>query len=390
MTPSSMTLLGARCWDGDAWIDAPIHLQGGLVVERPARDGVVVDLRDQDATVLPGLVDAHTHLGIPPLHPNAAGMTDVALDDVMLQSARIHIKAGVTTVRDLGELRGRNHVWAERQHASDWTGPRIVQYGTPLTVTDGHCAWMGHACDGPDAAGQAARRELELGADGVKLMVSGGLSSRGTDARGLLMDAASIEAACDVARNRSAPVAAHVMGGPGLQTAARMGVTSIEHGYWMSREDADVMAAHGVTWVPTMTVPWLVAERVPFGDATPSEAMAQLAREAREAQHASVQHALAAGLHIVAGTDYAPGTLADEIRLMSEAGVPTDDALRAATSSAATLLRLEDVGHLRTGAQADVFVVQGDPRRDIRVLTRPMMVIRGGVVVHDERANATA
>jgi imidazolonepropionase-like amidohydrolase len=184
------------------------------------------------------------------------------------------------------------------------------------------------------------------------------------------------------------PVAAHAVAGPGVRAAVAAGVDSLEHGYALDDATISAMVERGTAYVPTRTVVYLVAEGVAVDGVRPPAGAQANARWA-EAVHAdSLRRAYAAGVTIVAGTDYRHGALPLEIELLVAAGVAPVDALRAATGSAARLLRRADLGSLAIGARADLLVLRGDPLRGrsqgepLRAaLGEALLVVLGGRVV---------
>lgn len=358
-----------------------LHLDGDAIVASGRPDATRIDLSDRDVTLLPGLIDAHVHLAI--------SHTDLAEQHLphalhalrMASNARRQLRAGVTTVRDLGARDGLDLQLREAFAQGLALGPRYQVSGTPLVAVAGHAAFMGR----PVADAAAARREaaalIEQGVDWLKLMVTGGLSTAdaGPDAQQLPGEV--IAAVVEVAHAAGVRVAAHAVAGPGVRAAVEAGVDTLEHGYWLDDATIAAMRERGTVLVPTRTVVRLVAEGVTMDGVRPPPRVQETARRA-EAVHAdTVRRAFEAGVTIVAGTDYGHGTLPLEVALLAATGMGPLAALRAATSDAARALRRPDLGTLTPGARADLLVVRGDPTREASALREPLLVIQRGRVL---------
>lgn len=394
--PTLAIVTDAR-WDGPDETSPPsagpvvTWIREGRIVD-PDRDDVAsssaerIDLsgggRGGPVTALPGLIDAHVHLAIPGPGPAAQELPAGLLMLHMLRHAGRQRRAGVTTLRDLGARDGVDLQWRRALREGLADGPRIRVSGRPIVAVGGHCAWMGHQVSGPDAARDAARREIAAGVDALKVMVTGGLTTPGTDPRTAQLTRAEIDAVVEVARNAGVTVAAHAQGGPGVRAAVEAGVDSLEHGLWLDDDDVAAMLRHGTVYVPTMSAVRLLADGVEVGGVAPSAEARAKASEAASVHAGSVMRAYRAGVPIVAGTDYVHGSLPFELQLLTEAGVPPVVALEAATSAAAALLRLPHLGRLTAGAAADLTVVGGDPTADIEAMRDVRLVVQGGRVVH--------
>jgi|SRR6056297_792465 len=394
--PTLAIVTDAR-WDGSGETSPPsagpvvTWLRGNRIVDPrrvdPTSSSVErIDLSSSGhvgaVTALPGLIDAHVHLAIPAPGPAAQDLPEGLLMLHMLRHAERHRRAGVTTLRDLGARNGVDLQWRSALREGLADGPRIRVSGRPIVAIGGHCAWMGHQVSGPDAAREAARREIAAGVDTLKMMVTGGLTTPGTDPRTMQLTRDEIDAVVEVARSAGVPVAAHAQGGPGVRAAVEAGVDSLEHGLWLDDDDVDAMLRHGTRYVPTMSAVRLLADGVEVGGVVPSPATRRKASEAVTVHAGSVMRAYRAGVPIVAGTDYVHGSLPFELQLLTEAGVPPVVALEAATSAAAALLRIPELGRVTAGAAADLTVVGGDPTADIGAMRDVRLVVQDGRVVH--------
>ena len=358
-----------------------LHLDGDAIVARGRRGAARIDLSDRHVTLLPGLIDAHVHLAI--------SHTDLAEQRLphalhalrMAHNALRHLRAGVTTVRDLGARDGLDLQLREAFAQGIAIGPRYQVSGTPLVAVGGHAAFMGREVADERAARREAEALIERGVDWLKLMVTGGLSTPDAGPDALQLPRALIDAVVDVAHAAGVPVAAHAVAGPGVRAAVEAGVDSLEHGYWLDDDTIDAMRERGTVLVPTRTVVRLVSEGVSIAGVRPPARAQETARRAEAVHAATVRRAFDAGVTIVAGTDYGHGMLPEEVALLAATGMGPLAALRAATSDAARLLGRSDLGSLAPGARADLLVVRGDPTRDPRALRDVLLVIQRGCVL---------
>lgn len=336
-------------------------------------------------TVTPGLIDAHVHLcfdGSADFAAEAREMGSVAAATVKaVRNAAITLRHGVTTVRDLGG-RGDAAIWVGRAvDAGRLPGPRILAAGQALTVTGGHGhnVALAREVDGPDEVRRAVREEIRAGARVIKLMATGGVLTPGIAADFTAFTPEELEAAVDEAHARGRTVAAHAIGAAGILRAVEAGVDSIEHGTMLTAEGARLMKERGTYHVPTLSALLGMVEHPDEVPAYAVEKATALLDRAREALRRSVR----AGVRIACGTDagtpFNPhGSAPLEIVRMVEWGLPAPAALRAATSVAAELLRLPDVGVVRPGAVADLCVYEADPLEDARAVLAPVTVLRAG------------
>lgn len=342
----------------------------------------VVDLAGR--TVMPGFIDCHVHLSMDALAaPVALGTRRAQLVGLMTASknALRSLHGGVTTVRDCGTPGEID--FALREAAADGLciTPRLVLSGRALCMTGGH-GWqlLGLEVDGPDAARRAARAQLKAGADNVKLIATGGILTQGTEIGSPQLTVAEMRAAVEEAHNAGKIAAAHAHGTQGIKNAARAGVDSIEHAYFIDPEGIDLMLEHGTTLVATSAA---VRNVVHHGTAAgiPEHSVAK-ARSAIEAHVAGFKAAHRAGVKLAMGTDSGVpftghGNNLDELAYLVEMGLAPLEAIRVATLDSARMLKLEGkVGSLEAGKLADLVVVDGDPLADIAILREPSRIRR--------------
>jgi imidazolonepropionase-like amidohydrolase len=303
---------------------------------------------------------------------------------------RATLRAGVTTVRDLGAPDGIALSLADEVERGELSGPRILAAGRPVCAIGGHGhTFMSVEITGPDAAAAAAREQLAAGARVIKVMATGGMMTPGQVAGQQQLTVHEMRAVVTVARAAGVPVAAHSEGIEGTLAAIEAGVSSIEHGHGLDALAVERMRAGGVALVPTLLSDAAIL-RHGTSSGIPDFVVAACERLAASLLP-GVRAAIAAGVAIVAGNDGgAPlvdqGDMVSELELYVEQGMSPVAALDAATAGAARLFGLPDVGRLDVGCVADLLLVAGDPVTDISALRAPRMVIARGAVVDGPRA----
>jgi imidazolonepropionase-like amidohydrolase len=409
--PTRFTVLtAARLLDGSGAPpreDAALLLEGDRVAalgrrgEVRAPDGASAHAVDYgDATLLPGLVDAHTHLVAP---GDGTLGDDVARedDDILLlqaaKNARILLHSGVTTLRENGAKGRVAFALREGVRRRLAPGPRMVICGRPITITGGHMGYFGSEADGVDAVRAEVRKLLKEGADYIKIVATGG-STRTSDPNRASYTVAELEAIVDEAHRHGRLTAAHCTAAQGVQNCLDAGVDMIIHcifnepdGTYRYRPDLVERLVAARAWVnPTLYVQRAGIERLEEarareGTLTPALA-AQLDRQRRalDVRIEAVGRMAAAGVRMTAGSDspwgwYAPGEFVREIMMLAEAGLSYGDAIAAATAGAAESIGAGGVaGRLAPGRPADVLVVRGDPTRDLAALWDVLDVWQAG------------
>jgi imidazolonepropionase-like amidohydrolase len=367
--------------DGDAAPGAPAGgVQGRDQPPGPAADGArVVDLGGR--TVLPGLVNVHVHLaleGEPDPAATAARQRGARGAARILRNAERTLRAGVTTVRDLG---APDHAVLELR---DELGPRVLAAGRCITMTGGHGHFLGVEADGPVEVARAVRRELRAGADVVKLIASGGVLTPGTTPGAASFTPAELAAGIEEAHKAGRRAAAHAIGTQAIKNALAAGVDTVEHGSYLDEEALALLRARGATLVSTLSAYHQVVAHGRAGG-IPAAAVDR-AEAAIEANTRSFQAAVRAGVRVAVGTDagtpFNPhGGIALELALIVEAGLTPAAALLAATRDAALALGREaEIGTVEPGKCADLVVVDGDPLTTIADVARVAAVVRGGTL----------
>jgi imidazolonepropionase-like amidohydrolase len=333
--------------------------------------------------VAPGLIDAHVHVmmdGRPDV-ATAVADSDFTASYRAASNLEAAVAAGVTTVRDLGS-RGTLALDAGEAVADGkFDGPRVLACGRNVIMTGGHGNWFGREADGPAEVRKAAREQLKAGADVLKCMATGGVLTEGAVTGAPELTPEELAAFTDAAAPTDTPTAAHAHGEAGIKNAVEAGISSVEHGTFMDREAAEMMADRGTYWVPTASaLRGIVEHGVEAG--IPEDAVAK-AEDAADRFDDAWDHALAADVPIAMGTD--AGTpfnffedIPRELAYMVEHGLSPEAALEAATVNAADLLGLDDVGRVEDGYRADLLVLDADPTEDVEAWQEPEAVFAAG------------
>src|SRR5437868_3433296 len=377
-----------------------IVIEGGRI--REVRDGrasvpgaEVVDL--SEFTVLPGLIDCHTHVTMQIgrdqllnslIHRNA----DLALTASVY--ARRTLLAGFTTIRDLGSSGFVDISLRDAINSGTISGPRMFAATRLIGIIGGHGDTGGIREDllpdpdyrsgiitGPEDGARAVRYAVKYGADVIKIAATGGVLSLADSGSGQQLTLAEMKAIVDAAHLLDRKVAAHAHGAAGIKDALRAGVSSIEHGSYLDDEAISLFKQHGAYLVPTIIAGKTVENAAKIPGFFPPAIQAKAATIGPLIQNAFAR-AYKGGVKIAFGTDagvYPHGQNAKEFEYMVEAGMPPMEAILAATRSAADLLdQSANVGSVQRGRYADLIAVRGDPVTDIKLLQNVSFVMKAG------------
>jgi imidazolonepropionase-like amidohydrolase len=365
-----------------------------------------------DATLLPGFIDAHTHLTGNYREDYARAALDglqkpipeMALDASV--NARVTLMAGITTVRDVGS---GNYLDVGLRNAINRgivPGPRMLVAVHAIGATGGHCDETGYRAgvfgketgpeegviNGADQARQAVRLAHKYGATIIKTCATGGVLSLADAVDTPQLTQEELNAIVDEAHALKLKTAAHAHGAEGAKRAIRAGIDSIEHGSFLDDEALNLMKQRGTYYVPTLMAAQGLNEQMAKGVAIPPPILVK-ANAAIAAIHQTFQKALAMGIKVGLGTDaavYPHGRNPEEFHQMVDLGMKPIDALRAGTSADAELLGLADkIGTLEPGKLADVVAVPGDPMENIRATEHVFFVMKEGVIYKNDRGAGT-
>jgi imidazolonepropionase-like amidohydrolase len=409
---NTYVLRSARLFDGtsDTLLEpGVIVVSNGMIQSVGSRavpsGGAVIDLGD--ATLLPGFIDAHTHL-TDDFNPDYNGARLLGLERPVSEkairatvNARKTLLAGFTTVRDLGSSDFIDVGLRNAIDANLVPGPRMLVSVHALGSTGGHCDdgagfrfGIFHesrpedgVINSPAEARYAVRFNIKYGADIIKTCASGGVLSPTDDVDAPQLSQAELDALVEEAHALRRKTAAHAHGAEAAKRAIRAGIDSIEHGTFLDEEALRMMHDRNVFLVPTL------ATRIGLAESKfPPLVEAKAARAVKQ-QDTMVKLALSLGVKIALGTDaavYPHGDNAVEFVLMAADGMTPAQSLRAGTSSAAQLLGLQDkLGALKPGMTADIVAVPGNPIADIKVVQSVIFVMKNGVIFKNERGAAS-
>ncbi len=367
-------------------------------VEGEAGD-TVLDLKN--STVLPGLMDMHTHLTSQGSQDSYNEVFRLDPADYAYRSvnyARRTLLAGFTTVRNVGDRDNLSINLRNAINAGVIPGPRIFSAGISLATTGGHADRTNGrnqelrgdpgpkegVVNGPADAAKAVRQRYKDGADLIKITATGGVLSLAKNGQNPQFTEAELRAIVETAKDYDFHVAAHAHGAEGMKRAIRAGVRSIEHGTYMDDEVIELMKQHGTFYVPTILAGHFVAEKAKIDGFYPEVVRPKAAAIGPLIQE-TFSRAYKAGVKIAFGTDcgVSPhGGNAEEFVYMVAGGMPPMEAIQAATVTAAELLNIQDrLGAIAPGKIADLIAVDGDPLADISLLQHVSFVMKDGMVV---------
>jgi imidazolonepropionase-like amidohydrolase len=353
-----------------------------------------------NATCLPGLIDVHTHLTLDPSNNGYAGLgISVPRETVTgVKNARLTLRAGFTTVRNVGANGFTDVALRDGIDAGEIEGPRMRVSGPPLSITGGHCDnnllpseyhyKAEGVADGPWAARAKVRETAKYGADVIKVCASGGVLSKGDQPGTPQFTFEELQAIAEEAHKLGRKVAAHAHGTLSIKDSIRAGIDSIEHSSLIDDEGIALAKEHGTYLVfDIYNDDYILQEGAKAGMLPESiEKEKKIGRLQRE----NFRHAFQSGAKMAFGTDagvYPHGDNARQFGKMVEWGMKPLDAIQAATINAADLLGWPDrIGALETGHYADLVAVNGDPTSDVRLLESVKFVMKGGTIVRNDLA----
>lgn len=351
-----------------------------------------------DATLLPGLIDMHTHLTF---DLNSLGYPGLGISTARealhgARNAKRTLEAGFTTVRNLGAFDYSDIALRDAINDGDVIGPRIVASGPALGITGGHCdenllppAFHFEAAgvaDGIEAVQHKVREVIKYGADVIKICATGGVLSKGDDPNASQYTLEEMKAIVTDAHRLGRKVAAHAHGAEGVRWASEAGVDSIEHGHLMDDAAIATLKKNGTYLVPTLFLGEYMEKNMDRSDVP--EYSKQKMRDVIASMRKNTGKAFAAGVKVAFGTDaavYPHGLNAGEFHVYVQLGMTPLAAIQTATINASDLLGPKfSVGSLEPGKFADVVAVDGDPTKDVTILEHVKFVMKGGAVYKNE------
>jgi imidazolonepropionase-like amidohydrolase len=348
------------------------------------------------STVMPGLMDVHTHLTMATNFDPYFELTMTPGKEAIIgvENAKVTLEAGFTTVRNVGANDFTDVALRDEINAGHIPGPHMQVSGPALGITGGHMDEnllpyeyhvSGQAvADGIPAVQHMVRQNIKYGADLIKIGASGGVLSKGDDPQASQYTLEEMQAIVADAHRLGRKVAAHAHGAQAIAFATEAGVDSIEHGSYINDEDIKLMKQHGTYLVPTA---YLVDWMKQYGHLP--DLYQQKMTDVGNAMKANQKHAIAAGVKVALGTDaavYPHGLNAHELDVyVNQYGMTPLAAIQTATLNAADLMGWTDrTGSLDPGKWADLIAVDGDPLKDVRILQHVPFVMKSGVVYKDE------
>jgi imidazolonepropionase-like amidohydrolase len=389
---------------GDILPDRAIVIEGDKIVSvgpmsATKLSGSETRIELGNSTVLPGMIDAHTHLTSDPQFGYENLAISVPREALIgAKNARVTVEAGFTTVRNVGASGYADVALRDAINAGDVPGPRMLVSGPPLGITGGHCdndllpfeyhATEAGVADGVEQVQHKVREVIKYGADLIKVCATGGVLSKGDDPSASQYTLEEMKAIVADAHRLGRKVAAHAHGAQGVIWASEAGVDSVEHGHLMSDDSIAVLKKNGTYLVPTLyLMDWqrghAAQANLPAFLKAKMELVSSVGKQ-------NVQKAIKAGVKIGMGTDaavYPHGLNAHELEVYVQLGMTPLQAIQSTTVNDAELLGWKDkIGTLENGRWADIIAVDGDPLHDIATLQRVKFVMKGGEVVKNDYA----
>ena len=364
----------------------------------PAAGDTTIDL--PDATVLPGLIDMHTHLTFELSSLSYEGLKISTAREALhgARNAKRTLEAGFTTVRNVGAKDYADIALRDAINDGDVIGPRIVASGPAMGITGGHCDenllppafhFQGEGvADGVEAVQHRVREIIKYGADVIKICATGGVLSKGDDPNASQYTLEEMKAIVADAHRLGRKVAAHAHGAEGVRWASEAGVDSIEHGHLMDDAAIATLKKNGTYLVPTLFLGEYMEKNMERSDVP--EYSKQKMRDVIAAMRKNTGKAFAAGVKVAFGTDaavYPHGLNAGEFHVYVSLGMTPLAAIQTATINASDLLGPKYlVGALEPGKWADIVAVDGYPTKDVTILEHVKFVMKAGAVYKNDYA----
>jgi imidazolonepropionase-like amidohydrolase len=390
---------------GNMLTNQAIVIDGDKIVSIGAAASAKADASTQtidlpNATVLPGLIDSHTHLTFDPkdLGYESLGISIPREALKGAHNARVTLEAGFTTVRNVGAGGYTDVALRDAINDGDVPGPRMLVSGPPMGITGGHCDenllspeyhWSAlGVADGVDAVRHKVRENIKYGADLIKICATGGVMSKGDDPNASQYTREEMKAIVEEAHRLGRKVAAHAHGAEGVSWASEAGVDSIEHGHLMDDNSIATLKKNATYIVPTLyLMDW---NRENLSKRNAPEFVVRKMQSVSAVGQNNLKKAFAAGVKVAFGTDaavYPHGLNAHEFAVYVRLGMTPLQAIQTATTNASDLLGWSaKVGTIEPGKWADIIAVDGDPLKDVTMLEQVKFVMKGGDVIKNQYA----
>ena len=395
-----------------AFVDGPVIIGDGRIIEHATvlvQNGKIVKVTEgnvnipQDAqkitidgmTLLPGFIDSHIHICLDGSPDPVSTMTAETQTETVLKAAaaaRQTLLAGVTTIRDMGGKDGIDLGLRQAIGSGLIPGPRMQVSGQVICMTGGHGWQIGLEANGPDEVRKAARQQIKVGADIVKLMATGGVMTPGVQPGSEQLTEDEMRAGVEEAHKAGKKTATHAMGTQGILNALRAGIDSIEHGVYLNEEAVSIMVAKQVPYIPTISALYHIETKGVEAGIPDFAVKKTLMVKPHHLE--SIRMAREAGVLVAAGTDAGTpfnlhGANLREIKLLVDyGGFSPMAAIEAGTRVSAQVLGLEnDLGTIEEGKIADLILVAGNPLENIDILLAResiRLVMQGGNIVRNE------
>lgn len=402
--PQRVVVRAARMLDvrsGQMVANPVIIIEGERIVSvggQAPQGAQVIDLGN--ATLLPGLMDTHTHLTFDPQSLGYSGLGISTPREALIgaKNARLTLEAGFTFARNVGAGGFSDVALHEAIEAGDVPGPRLLVSGPSMGITGGHCddnllPYEYHStspgvADGPAGVQRKVRELIKYGASVIKVCATGGVLSRGTDPRTSQVTREELQMLVSEAHRLGRTVAAHAHGGEGIVWASEAGVDSIEHGSYLDDAGIAAMKKNGTYLVPTLYLAdWFLENAARIGA---PEWGVRKGREVLPIARRNFQNAVKQGVKIAFGTDsavYPHGLNGREFAVYVKLGMTPLAAIQSATLNSADLIKMSDqLGSIEAKKFADIIAVDANPLEDISTLERVKFVMKGGRVYKNEYA----
>ncbi len=338
-----------------------------------------VEVHDFGAfTVMPGVIDGHDHLGLDMGDEEAQAREHLCYTAIKgVKNAEHLLRSGITTMRVAGEREFLDKIWRGAINEGLMLGPRLIICGQPICRTGGHGWYLGIEADGVDAVRKAVRTQIKAGVDQVKFIITGGMSTTGSNPLASEYTKEEIVAAIREAHRANRRITGHAHGGDGLKWAVEAGLDSIEHGMLLTEDEIKMIADKGCFLVVNtgVTKAAVKAPNIPYSDRLKGIAE-NYVENLRIARRYNVKLAI--------GGDTYHGHVADELSTFVEAGFSHLEAIRIATVNGAELCGLSDVtGSIQAGKLADIIVIDGNPLDNIEDMRNVAAVMKEGQMIRN-------